>query len=157
MKKKTLITSVITALLVVCVTAAIFTDTFAFATGQSAAAKSKTKQPKQTTVRKGRFTEINTVSEAAAVLNVKPIWILDEVKKGKTMAQIINAKGMTEQEFIQKATELETKTIQDAVKSGSMSQAHADALQAGMSDRLKENMKMKAMDVKEHAAMNMNH
>jgi hypothetical protein len=100
--------------------------------------------------RQGRFKGLNVVSETADVLKVKPIWIMDEMNKGKTLSQIAQEKGLTEQAFLQKLIVLETNIINAAVKSGKIPQKHADALLSGMNERLTKALQLKSVNVKDH-------
>lgn len=106
-------------------------------------------------VRRSRLKQMNTIGEAATVLNVLPITIIDEMKKGKTVVQIAKEKGLSEAEFTKKLTDLETKMVNEAVKSGTITQEHADAIKAGRSERLKKSIKEKAVNVNDHMAMDM--
>ncbi|SEB79598.1 hypothetical protein [Paenibacillus sp. GP183] len=98
------------------------------------------------TTRHGRF-QSNVVGEAAAILGVKPIWILDEMKKGLTLVKIAEEEGLNQNEFLEQLTELETRNINEAVESGQIPQKHADALLEGMADRLSKALEIKAVDV----------
>lgn len=115
----------------------------------------KMKQPAKPNVRISRLKNMNIVGEAATVLNVLPINIIDEMKKGKTIVQIAQEKGLSEKEFTQKITNLENKIVNVAVKEGIIPQKQADAIRTGRSDRLKNAMKEKSMDVKDKMPMDM--
>ncbi len=107
------------------------------------------------TVRVSRLKDMNIVGEAATVLNVLPIDIIDKMKQGKTIVQIAQEKGLSEQQFTQKITDLETKTVNNAVKDGTITKEHADAINQGRADRLKKGLKEKATNVNDHQAMDM--
>ncbi|WML48071.1 hypothetical protein RCG23_22740 [Neobacillus sp. PS3-34] len=111
----------------------------------------------QAPIRKGRLNQINFVTEAAQILNVLPITIMQEMEKEKTVVQIAQEKGYSKAEFLQKLTDLENKTINAAATSGTISQKHANALHQGQADRLKYNLDLKAVNVNDHQAMDMNH
>lgn len=117
----------------------------------SAPTKKGTAEP----IRKSRLKQQNIVGEAANVLNVLPITIIDEMKKGKTLVQIAKEKGLSEQQFTQKLADFDSKTVNTAVKEGTITQEHADAINAGRADRLKSGIQEKAMDVNDHMAMDM--
>lgn len=117
----------------------------------------KTKQKAVTNVRKSRLSDINVVSEAATVLNVLPITIMDEMTKGKTLEQIAKEKGLSKSKFLLKLTELDTKNINAAASSGIISQEQANALKEGQKDRLHHNLMLKAVNVNDHKAKDMNH
>lgn len=165
MRKKVLIASLITGVLILGFTAAILLNHPAFAKNQQTIAKanetrmSKYTPPKKqhstVNVRKSRLKQMNIVSEAATVLNVLPITIIDEMKKGKTLPQIAQDKGLTEKEFTQKLADLETKIVNNAVSDGTIPKKHKDAINAGKSERLKNALKAKAVDANDHEAMDM--
>jgi hypothetical protein len=117
----------------------------------------KTEDNTDSTIRKGRLSQINVVSEAAAVLKVLPINIMDEMTKGKTLEQIAVDKGMSKDQFLTKLTEQDTKNIDAAVNSGTISKEHGVALKEGQKDRLHHNLMLEAVDVNDHKAMDMNH
>jgi hypothetical protein len=117
----------------------------------------KTKQKSDSSIRKSRLKQINVVSEAAIVLNVLPITIMDEMTKGKTLEQIAEVKGLSKGQFLKKITDLDTKNIDTAASSGEISQEQAKALKEGQKDRVQHNLMLKAVDVNDHKAMDMNH
>jgi hypothetical protein len=111
------------------------------------------KNPNKTVVRGSRLKQQNIVAEAANVLNVLPIDIIKEMEKGKTLVQVAKDKGLTEAEFNQKLTDFDSKIVDKAVKDGTITKEHGDALKAGRADRIKNGMKEKAMKAK--SAMDM--
>ena len=113
------------------------------------------KQDSVLNVRTSRLKQMNIIGEAATVLNVLPITIIDEMNKGKTLAQIAKAKGLTEKQFLQKLSSLETKTVNQAVSTGTISSKQKVAINAGKSDRLKKALKIKGVNVHDHAPMDM--
>ncbi|MDP4104912.1 MAG: hypothetical protein Q8935_08155 [Bacillota bacterium] len=104
-------------------------------------------------VRDSRLNQQNIVAEAANVLNVLPIDIIKEMDKGKTLVQVAKDKGLTETEFNKKLTDFDSKIVDKAVKDGTITKEHGDAIKAGRTDRIKNGMKEKAM--KAHTAMDM--
>lgn len=112
-----------------------------------------TKKNATTPVRESRLKQQNIVAEAANVLNVLPIDIINDMKKGKTLAQVAKDKGLTEAEFNKKLTNFDTKIVDQAVKEGTITKEHGDAIKAGRTDRIKSSMKDTAM--KAHTAMDM--
>jgi hypothetical protein len=106
-----------------------------------------------TAVRQSRLNQQNIVAEAANVLNVLPIDIIKDMEKGKTLVQVAKDKGLTETEFNKKLTDFDTKIVDKAVKDGTITKEHGDAIKAGRTDRIKNGMKEKAM--KAHTAMDM--
>jgi hypothetical protein len=99
---------------------------------------------KQGNHRQGRFRGLNVSSEAAAILKVKPIDIIDSMVQGKKLVDIAIDHGLTKEQFLQKLTEIETKIINDAAKAGTIPQQQADALMQGMQDRLTSALEMTA-------------
>lgn len=104
-------------------------------------------------VRVSRIKEMNIVAEAAEVLNVLPIDIINEMGKGKTLLQVAKDKGLTEAEFNKKLTAADKRKVDDAVKNGVITKEHGDAIAAGRADRVKSGMQEKAM--KAHTVMDM--
>jgi hypothetical protein len=160
-RKQTLTVSVLAAVLIACLAAAIL-QTQAFAKNQAVDAKkvmatysapgsSNTGEP----TRKSRVKQQNIVSEAANVLNVLPMDIINEMKKGKTLVQIAKDKGLSEPEFTQKLKDFDAKTVNAAVKEGTITKEHATAINEGRADRIQKGLKEKAMNVNDHMAMDM--
>jgi len=117
----------------------------------------KTKQNTDSSLRKSRLSQINVVSEAATILNVLPINIMEEMTKGKKLEEIALDKGMSKAKFLKKLTDLDTKNIDDAVRTGTISTKHGTALKEGQKDRLHHSLMLEAVDVNDHKAMDMNH
>lgn len=164
MSKKLFVASVLAAILILGSAAAVWQNHLAYAKSKTTAADAKKamakysapdKKKAQQPLRNSRLKQINIVNEAANVLHVLPITIIDEMKKGKTLVQIAKDKGLTEKEFTQKLTDFETKTVNAAVKVGTITKKHADAINSGRSDRLKKGLKEKAMDAGDHQPMDM--
>ncbi|MEH7075446.1 hypothetical protein [Neobacillus drentensis] len=114
--------------------------------------KAKTSEP---TVRKSRLPQLNVVSEAAVVLNVLPINIIEEMNKGKTLVQIAKEKGITKAEFLQKLKDNENQLLDEEVKAGTISEDHADAIKEGQKDRLTKSLSLKSVNVNDHQSMDM--
>lgn len=108
-----------------------------------------------TSIRKSRLAQMNVVNEAAQVFNVLPITIVEEMKKGKTLTQIAKEKGLAKNQFLKKLAEVENKTVNDAVKAGTITEDHATALKEGQKDRLAKSLTLKSVNVKDHMAMDM--
>lgn len=162
MRKKLLMISALAGIIILGTVLAINYYTPASAKGQPTAAERmarysppKNQQPAKQTVRISRLKQMNIVGEAATVLNVLPINLIDEMKKGKTIVQIAQEKGLTEKQFTQKITDLENQTINAAVKEGSISKKQADAINSGRTSRLKNAMKEKAMKANGQTPMDM--
>ncbi|SEC44511.1 hypothetical protein [Paenibacillus sp. GP183] len=82
--------------------------------------------------------EQNLIKETATILNVDPTAITDQLKQGKTLVQIAQAKGNTEDVLLQKLTDAENQSIAAALASGKITQAQADKMKSGLSARLKK-------------------
>ncbi|MGG3466975.1 hypothetical protein ABES02_05455 [Neobacillus pocheonensis] len=117
----------------------------------------KPKQNADPNVRRSRLNQINVVNEAAAVLNVLPITIMEDMTKGKTLEQIAKEKGYMKAKFLKKLTDVDTKNIDAAATSGTISKEQAAVLKEGQKDRLNHNLMLEAVDVNDHKAMDMNH
>lgn len=165
MRKNFLIGSALAAILTVGSAATIFINEAAYAKNKPAAPAVDAKQvmakfsppnhksSANTVVRDSRLKQQNIVAEAANVLNVLPIDIIKEMQKGKTLVQVAKDKGLTETEFNKKLTDFDSKIVDQAVKEGTITKEHGDAIKAGRTDRIKNGMKEKAM--KAHTAMDM--
>ncbi|MDR4948297.1 hypothetical protein [Neobacillus cucumis] len=171
MKNKRVMLSVFIALLLVLATGIVIWH------NQTAFAKSKAKAPSvdakaimahyspptsknkaettKTTIRRSRLTQMNVLTEAAKVLNVLPINIIDEMKKGKTLVQIAKGKGLTKAQFLQKLSDVDSQIVDKAIKDGSISKEHGNVIKAGQKDRLTKSLTQKAVDVSEHQSMDM--
>lgn len=105
--------------------------------------KSGSKQDKQTFSKKTlEFRGAHggsALQNAAAVIGVEQNVIIEELKQGKTLAQIAQEKaGLSEEDFVQKLTAAATKAIDEAVASGKLTQEQADKQKANLADRLKK-------------------
>lgn len=80
----------------------------------------------------------NLVKETAALLGVEQKAITDELKQGKTLAQIAQEKGLTEDDYLQKLVAAENQSIDSALSSGKITQDQADKKKSVLSDRLKK-------------------
>lgn len=82
----------------------------------------------------------NMLKETAAILGTDEQSILEKVKAGQTLLEIAQAAGVTEDVFLQKLTAAMTKTIDDALSEGKITQEQADKLESGLADRLKQSI-----------------
>lgn len=164
MRKNIFLIIALAVILILGSAAAVWQNHFAFAKNQATSADAKKRMVKYSAphkkksdepIRKSRLEQMNIVGEAAAVLNMLPITIINEMKKGKKLVEIAKEKGLTEKEFTQKISDFETKTVNTAVKKGTIPKEHADAIKAGRSDRLKKGIQEKAMNVNDHMPMDM--
>ncbi|ULL19056.1 hypothetical protein DVH26_34280 [Paenibacillus sp. H1-7] len=77
--------------------------------------------------------------EAATVIGVEQSVILDELKQGKTLAQIAQEKaGLSQEDLIAKLTAAETASIDEAVTAGKLTQEEATKKKEGIADRVKK-------------------
>ncbi|MBU7315006.1 hypothetical protein [Paenibacillus oleatilyticus] len=82
---------------------------------------------------------VNILKETATLLNLDEKTLMDELKQNKTLAQVAQEKGgLTEDAFIQKLTDTETKAIDDAVSAGKITQDQADKRKSDLADHLKK-------------------
>ncbi|MFC5450936.1 hypothetical protein [Paenibacillus aestuarii] len=83
-------------------------------------------------------------TDVAAILGIDQATLKDELKSGKSLAEIAQEKAnLTEDALIQKLTDAETKKLDDAVAAGKLTQAQADKAKSGMADRLKKMVEAK--------------
>ncbi len=87
---------------------------------------------------KGFGHETHMIKEAATILGVDEKTVIDQLKQGKTLAQISQDKGVSEEVLLQKLTEAENQSIDAAVAAGKITQAQADKHKSGLADRLKK-------------------
>lgn len=124
--------------------------------GKYAPPKSKNNQGKADAVpRRSRLSQMNIISEAAQVLNILPVNIIDEMKNGKTLVQIAKEKGLTKADFLKQLKAYENKTVDAAVTAGTITKEHAKAIKAGQNDRLTKSLTIKSVNVNDHQAMDM--
>ncbi|CAG7644547.1 hypothetical protein ACFQI7_09975 [Paenibacillus allorhizosphaerae] len=86
----------------------------------------------------------NLVKETAAILGVEESAVQDELKQGKTLAQIAEAKGLALDAYVQKLVDAQTKAIDEQVAAGKLKQEQADKLKSGLSDRIKKSVESKS-------------
>jgi hypothetical protein len=82
--------------------------------------------------------EQNLIKETATILSVDPTTITDQLNQGKTLVQIAQTKGITEDVLLQKLTDSENQSIVTALASGKITQAKADKMKSGLAARLKK-------------------
>lgn len=80
----------------------------------------------------------NLAGETATLLGVEESVVKDELKQGKTLAQIAQEKaGLSKEDYLAKLTDAVTKSIDKAVADGKITQEQADKQKAGLAERLK--------------------
>ncbi|WP_248928276.1 hypothetical protein [Paenibacillus hamazuiensis] len=81
---------------------------------------------------------INFMQEAATILGIDEATLKASLKDGKTLVQLAQEKGITEDDLVQKLAAAETKAIDTAVSEGKLTQEQADKMKTGLADRLKQ-------------------
>jgi polyhydroxyalkanoate synthesis regulator phasin len=81
-----------------------------------------------------------SVKDIAALLGMNWDTFLEEMKKGKSLAQLAQEKGINQDDLIRKMRDEASKKYDVAVKDGKMKQAQADKLKSGLSEQLKKMM-----------------
>ncbi|UQZ83978.1 hypothetical protein SK3146_03190 [Paenibacillus konkukensis] len=90
------------------------------------------------------FGGTNVIKETATILGVEQSVVTDELKQGKSLAEIAQDKaGLSEDDYLSKLTAAETTAIDDAVTSGKLKQEQADKQKANLADRLKKEVERK--------------
>jgi hypothetical protein len=118
--------------------AGLLHNTQANAANSTTAGASVVEKSNTSTNHQKRDHEDNLVKQTAAVLGATETTITDQLKQGKTLAQVAQDKGVAEDLLLQKLTDAENKSIDDAVSSGKITQAQADKRKSGLADRLKK-------------------
>lgn len=80
----------------------------------------------------------NLVQETATLLGVEASSIKEGLQQGKTLAQIAQDKGLSEEDYLQKLTDAATQKIDAALSSGKITQEQADKHKSTLSDHLKQ-------------------
>jgi uncharacterized protein YidB (DUF937 family) len=93
---------------------------------------------KSTNHDENRGHENNLIKQATAILGLDQTTITDQLNQGKTLAQVAQDKGITEDVLLQKLTAAENQTIDAAVTSGKITQAQADKKKSGLAAHLKK-------------------
>jgi ribosomal protein S20 len=78
------------------------------------------------------------IQDVATILGVDLTTITDQVKQGKTLAQVAQDKGVTEDVLLQKLMDAVNQSIDAAVTTGIITQTQADKTKSGLADRLKD-------------------
>lgn len=76
------------------------------------------------------------VSEAAAVLGMNTAALTEQLKAGKSIADVAKERGMSEQQLTAKLLQLRVARIDDAVKNGKMDAARAEQMKQRMGSHL---------------------
>ncbi|MDQ0871767.1 putative transcriptional regulator [Paenibacillus sp. V4I3] len=78
----------------------------------------------------------NLVEQTATILSVEQSVVQDALKAGKTLSAFAVEKGLTEADYVVKLVAAETTAINAEVTAGKITQAQADQMLSGLSDRL---------------------
>ncbi|KQX60804.1 hypothetical protein [Paenibacillus sp. Root444D2] len=78
----------------------------------------------------------NLVEQTATILSVEQSVVQDALKAGKTLSAFAVEKGLTEADYVAKLVAAETTSINAEVTAGKLTQAQADQMLSGLSDRL---------------------
>lgn len=92
---------------------------------------------------RGGFRGGNAVQETATILGVEQSVIMDALKEDKTLLQIAQEKGLSEEDYLQKLVDAQTAAIDAKVTAGALTQEQADQMKSGLSDRLKQQIENK--------------
>ncbi|WP_248923971.1 hypothetical protein [Paenibacillus hamazuiensis] len=84
------------------------------------------------------FRVVNVEKETASILGVDETSIRDQQAQGKTLLQIAQDKGVTEDVLMQKLTAAANTSIDAAVTTGTLTQEQADQQKSALADRLKQ-------------------
>jgi uncharacterized protein YidB (DUF937 family) len=93
---------------------------------------------KSTNDHEKRGHENNLVKEAVTILGLDESTITDQLKQGKTLVQVAQDKGITEDALLQQLSAAEKQSIDAAVTSGKITQAQADKKNDGLAAHLKK-------------------
>ncbi|ALS24098.1 MULTISPECIES: DUF2680 domain-containing protein [Paenibacillus] len=85
----------------------------------------------------------HVLQETATILGVEQSVITDAMKEGKTLLQIAQEKGLSEEDYLQKLVDVQTAAIDAQVTAGTLTQEQADQMKSGLSDRLKQQIENK--------------
>lgn len=92
--------------------------------------------------------------EAASILGINSDALLKAMREGSSIMDIAKEKGISEQELTDKLMMIRTKKLDDAVKSGKLSEEKSIEIQKRMSDHLKLMLHRK---MKRHVMGNLHH
>ncbi len=87
---------------------------------------------------KGQGFGLENNTELLSLLNVDADTLKQELKAGKSLADIAKEKGVAEDDVIALLTKQEETRLADAVKNGKLTQEKADEIKAKLADRIKQ-------------------
>lgn len=87
----------------------------------------------------GHFRGGHIVKETAEMLGMEPMALVEQLKQGKTLLQVVQAqKGWSEEEYLKKLTETANRNIDQAVAEGKLDRDKADRIKAQLPEKLKK-------------------
>ncbi|MEC2345207.1 hypothetical protein P9H28_14050 [Paenibacillus barengoltzii] len=87
----------------------------------------------------GHFRSGHIVKDTAEMLGMEPKALVDQLKQGKTLLQVVQAeKGWSEEEYLKKLTDSANKNIDKALAEGKIDQEKADKMKSKLPDKLKK-------------------
>ncbi|UJF34617.1 S-layer homology domain-containing protein [Paenibacillus hexagrammi] len=82
--------------------------------------------------------------ETATLFGIEQSELMETLQEGKTLVQIAEGYGLTEDEYLEKLTAAITASMNSEVTAGTMTQDQADQMLEGMADRLKQQIENNA-------------
>lgn len=87
----------------------------------------------------GHFRGAHIVQDTAEMLGMEPKALVDQLKQGRTLLQVVQAKkGWSEEEYLKKLTESASQNIDKALAEGKIDQERADKMKAKLPEKLKK-------------------
>lgn len=86
----------------------------------------------------GFFHGGQAVKHSADILGIEQSALMEEMKEGKTLLQIAEEKGLTQEQFLEQLTSAVEQSIDTALSEGKITQEQADKQKEGLKDRLSE-------------------
>lgn len=87
----------------------------------------------------GHFRGGHIVKETAEMLGMEPMALVEQLKQGKTLLQVVQAqKGWSEEEYLKKLTETANRNIDQAVAEGKLDRDKANRIKAQLPEKLKK-------------------
>lgn len=87
----------------------------------------------------GHFRGGHIVKDTAELMGVEPNTVMEQLKQGKTLLQIVQAsKGWSEEEYLKKLTETANRNIDKALAEGKIDREKASEIKAKLPEKLKK-------------------
>lgn len=90
--------------------------------------------------RAGFKSGIHMMQEIANILGLDEQTLVDALKEGKTIAEVAQENGITEEELVQQLIEVQSTAIDEKVSEGVLSQEQADQMKADLDERISNMM-----------------